>query len=109
MSPLSLPLKVYRGSPIAEAVTFTQPDKTPVDLTGLTPFKAEIRKTPGATLALELTVTCATPSEGRVEITATTAQTLTLAVGGYAWDMLDATGVKWLAGAVSVTDNITEL
>lgn len=110
MDPLLLPLPIFRGSPVAEVIAFeNEADGTPVDLTGIEPFTAQIRKAPGAPLALALTVSCPTPANGQIHIAAAADATPALSVGTYQWDLLDSTGAKWVYGPVPVGNNITTL
>ena len=82
-----------------------------VNLTGFSPFRAQIRKGPDATdLILELTVMATSLSTGVITLTASTAATAAiLASGNGAWDLLDKTGQKWIQGPVSISDNVTKL
>lgn len=78
---------------------------TPVSLTGWTP-KAQIRVSPEATLALELTCTVV---NGLIGISATAVQTATLTGSQYVWALeLSKAGVviRLVEGGVSVSPEV---
>lgn len=115
MTPGYLKLTIFRGSPVAETLTFRTSEGVAVDLSGLGPWKAQVRKKPNSTpVLLELTVDATNAATGVLVLSATSADTQPIlitddgATPAAAWDLLDATGTKWVMGPTSITDNITQ-
>lgn len=102
MTPGTHNLVIYRGAQFALRLTFTDTDtEAALDLTGLSPFIAQIRQRAKAPLILELTVTDTDLANGVIEISATAAQTAPVQPGDYEWGLRDAQDNPYLEGKVT--------
>lgn len=114
MRPGDYPLTLYRGDTYVwefRCYTSTSPSPPPADLTGAT-AKAEIRNTPGGTLLTSLNCVITLPNIITVKMK--TANWTGLNVRTAAWDLQvtytdpDASVVTILAGAVTITPDVTD-
>ena len=115
MTPGYLKLTIFRGSPLAEVLTFQTAAGAAIDLSGLSPWKAQVRRKPGSSpVLLEITVDATDAASGKLTLAATSAATQPILITddgdqpAAAWDLLDQFGTKWVMGPASITDNITE-
>lgn len=102
---------IRRGGAFSQQLTFLQKGTTtPVDLTGLNPFKATVRSKSRGPLLLELTVANTDLDAGKITISATAAQTANLRIMSNArWDLIDDVGNHYVEGLCSIKEVITEL
>lgn len=108
MTPGTRNITIYRGAAFHELLSFQQPDGTAVDLTGLSPFVAEIRKSSRAPLILALTVTDTDLENGKITLSATSSETDDLELDDYAWGLIDNADNLYVFGSVTVTPMIPE-
>src|SRR5215472_13165087 len=111
MTPVHVPLSVYRGDTYSWSFAFwMDTDRSqPVDLTGATP-KAEIRDRPGGTLMLELPLTVTLPNIIVADLSSDDSLKLTRHTN--AWDLqltlADGSVATVIAGSVFVTQSTTD-
>lgn len=115
MLPVPLDLIIFAGLDFGPvSITCRQSKDGPVfDLTGWQAF-AEVRKTVGSAVIVDLSPTIPTPTDGIVVLQLTRAQTAALAVGGYQWDLVlqDADGKArrpFVAGKITIAKAVTQL
>lgn len=110
MEPAYYSLPVFVGSPVSTVLRFVSADtQDPVDLTGLSPFKWQVRDRSGGPLLVEGTVADTSLVEGIITLVATAEATAGLCPRTAKWDLLDASGLKYLYGPCVISNNITEL
>ena len=95
-------ITIYRGASYGETLDFIQPDGSPVDLTGLSPFLAEIRVGSRQPLVLALTVTDVDLENGKIRLSAEYTDTEALALETYRWGLLDNQKNLFVLGAVTI-------
>ncbi len=99
-----------RAGAYGETLTFVQTGTSdPIDLTGLAPFKAEVRDRSSGPLLLALTVTGTDLENGQISISASAEDTANLTPHVSKWGLIDSEGTLYLYGAANILPMIPEL
>lgn len=78
---------IDQGSKFSVPVELTNADGTPTNLTGYT-FRAQLKKSYYSLTSVDFTAEAATPSNGQIILSLTSAQSLALKPGRYVYDVV---------------------
>lgn len=89
-------ITIYRGASFSYLLEFLDADGVAIDLTGLSPFHAQVRDEEGAPLLLEMTVANTDLSAGKLTISAAAADTAAIPIRDSQWDLIDTNDRVWV-------------
>jgi len=109
VTPANHNITIYRGCRFAETYTFYQTGTgDAVDLTGLSPFTAEVRRASGKPLILAFTVTDTDLDAGQITPSAEVEDTTGLPLGEFKWGIRDVDGNLYIKGTATIAGAIPE-
>ena len=109
MKPGSHNIEIQQGCSFLLPMTFTSSvTGAAIDLTGRSPFVAQVRDDKNSPLLLDLTVTDTDLDGGVITLSATAADTAYLPLRDTRWDIIDATDQMWVRGVASIVDKISD-
>lgn len=111
MTPAKFDIVVYRGARVSYQFQITDvATNEPRDLTGLSPFVAQVRSKAGGPLLLDFTVADTDLTNGTITMSATPEATSNLAINDQSrWGIMDSVGNYYITGACPVENAIPEL
>lgn len=109
MKPGKHNIEIQQGCAFTLPMTFTSSvTGAAIDLTGRSPFVAQVRDDRNSPLLLDLTVTDTDLANGVITLSATAADTAYLPIRDTRWDIIDATDLMWVRGTATITDKISD-
>lgn len=109
MTPGTLNLTIKRRAKTSMRLTLVEPDTLdPINLTGLSPFRAQVRRKPGSPLLFSFTVADTDLANGILDVSVDLTENTDLRDQRARWDLMDATGEIYVEGVVIIEGAITE-